>query len=252
MRILITGAAGRLGTVLRRELARAGHQLRLVDIKPIENAEGESLLLDITDGKAVLHAMEGVDAVAHLAFGAIVRQRPLENARNSFDVNVKSTYLLLWAAHRRSVQRFLYTSTLSVFGSNLELGRGIAKGRLTEESMPCPSDVYGLTKYLGEAACRFFAERRGMSVVCLRLCNLASEEDWRHYSTEEPKTENHKYWRAMATRLEDVARAIHLALTKPDIRYETIHIAADNPGRVTEIQRAKDVLGFTAEYRLRS
>src|SRR5688572_2389401 len=98
MRILITGAAGNVGTALRKELAGAGHELRLIDIRPIEKPEGDSRVLDIADGKAVLEAMEGVDAVAHLAFGFDPDKGGVSHINRNFDVNAKGTFFLLWAA----------------------------------------------------------------------------------------------------------------------------------------------------------
>ena len=122
MRILITGAAGNLGKALRKELSAAGHQLRLADVKAIKDPEGESLVLNVADGRAVRRAMKDVDAVAHLAYGKLDSDRQVRIG-TSFDVNAKGTYYLLDAARKFKVKRFVYTSTLSVFGSSAELGK---------------------------------------------------------------------------------------------------------------------------------
>src|ERR1041384_926836 len=96
MRVLITGAAGNVGTALRKELSAAGHELRLIDIRPIENPEGESLVMDIADGRAVVKAMEGIEAVAHLAFGFDPEEGAFNHINRNFDVNAKGTFFLLW------------------------------------------------------------------------------------------------------------------------------------------------------------
>jgi uronate dehydrogenase len=246
MKILITGAAGKLGKALRHDLAAAGHQLRLGDVAPIENPEGEPIHLDIADGEAVLRAMEGIEAVAHLAWGRTSSERQLNWIRGNFDVNAKGTYHLLWAAQKCGVSRFVYTSTLSVFGHVANFG----SRTFDETTPPKPEDAYGLTKYFGEEACRMFSQHCAMSVIVLRLCNLADDELWQEAQACSLSDVHGATWRAMTTHVSDVARAIHLALTVPNARFEIIHIAADNRGRMTEIQKAKDFLGFWPKRRL--
>jgi nucleoside-diphosphate-sugar epimerase len=246
MRILVTGAAGKLGKAVRAELASAGHSLRLTDVIPIEHAEGEALRLDISDGVAVWRAMEGIEAVAHLAWGGKEPRDEIRRIASNHDVNAKGTFNLLWAAARQGVKRFVYTSTLSVFGTTREFGTS----HFSEASEPHPAEVYGLTKLYGEQACRMIAERHRLSVVVLRLCNLADDAEWEEARVFVPDNRTGVNWRAMATHVADVARAIHLTLTVPDLRFEIIHVAADNRGRLTDIQKAKELLGFWPKRRL--
>lgn len=248
MRILVTGAAGKTGTAVRKELAAAGHSLRLVDVRPIAKPEGEAVVLDIGDIAAVRRAMEGIEGVAHIAFGQLHWSHPDKHIGESFDVNAKGTFVLLQAALDAGVKRFVYTSTLSVFGSTMHIGR---TKNLTEQSVPRPGEVYGLTKLFGEEACRLFAREHGLSTVILRLCNILNDEQWSRAETSQPGTEHAEYWRGMATHVEDIARAIHLSLTVPGLSFEILHIASDNPGRVTSIQKAKDLLGFWPRYQLK-
>ncbi len=249
MRILITGAAGKVGRALRKELAQTGHSLRLADIRPIEKPEGESLRLDITDGAAVLRAAQGMDAIAHLAYGADLNDNSEKDIRLNYDVNAKGTHFLLWAGEQVGIKRFVYTSTLSVFGAS----EAFARGNLHEESPPQPVNPYGLTKYFGEEVCRYYAETRGLSVVCLRLCCVTVEDEWPKclsWKLKPDTTACARAHRGMATHVNDVAHAVHLALTVPNLRYEVLHIAADNVGRVTSIDRAREVLGFWPRYSL--
>ena len=96
MRILITGAAGGVGTLLRPRLARQGRVLRLLDIAPIEAGPGEeAVTADITDPKAMAEAMDGVDAVLHL--GGHSLERAWEDILH---VNIHGTYVVLEAARR--------------------------------------------------------------------------------------------------------------------------------------------------------
>jgi len=248
MRVLITGAAGRVGRALRKELATAGHELRLTDIKPIENPEGESFVLDVADWPAVQNASKGMDAVIHLAYGSARTDDNQTDIHLNYEVNAKGTHYLLLAAEQSGVKRFIYTSTLSIFG----LSRELAVGNLDENSPPNFMLPYGLTKWMGEEVCQMFAKRGKLSIVCLRLCGVTLPSEWEEYKRWEPTVADpvaHRS-RRMATHVEDVAHAIHLALTVPDIRYEVLHIASDNKGRVTSIDRAKKVLGFWPKYKL--
>ena len=246
MRILITGAAGKLGRALRKELSAAGHQLRLADVKAIDHPEGEGVVLDVSDGQAVKKAMKDMDAVAHLAYGKLHEDRCARVA-SSFDVNAKGTFYLLDAARKCKIKRFVYSSTLSVFGSSQRLGK-----KMWDEQCPVdPPEVYALTKYFGEEICRFFATHRELSVVCLRLCHLVNDGQWRFLNSFKPKKRVGMHWRSMTTHVSDAARAIHLALTVPKIRFEVIHVAADNEGRVTRIDKAEKILGFRPKRKLR-
>lgn len=248
MRILITGAAGKVGSAVRKELSAAGHDLRLTDIKPIENPEGESFVLDVADWPAVLNAAKGMDAVIHLAYGSVCVDDSAEDIRLNYDVNAKGTHYLLLAAEQSGVKRFIYTSTLSIFGTSKEL----VAGNFDENSPPNPNFPYGLTKWMGEEACQLFAKRGKLSIVCLRLCGVTLPKEWEEYRQWKPDS-NKPMDRAqygMATHVEDVAHAIHLALTVPNVRYEVLHVASDNQGSVTSIDRAKQVLGFWPKHRL--
>ena|ERR1051326_278986 len=248
MRILITGAAGQVGRAVRKELSAAGHLLRLADIKPIENPEGENLVLDVADWPAVRNATKDMDAVVHLAYGSARVDDSDVDIRLNYDVNAKGTHYLLLAAEQCGVKRFIYTSTLSIFGTSLEL----AAGNFDENSPPNPNFPYGLTKWMGEEACQLFAKRGKLSIVCLRLCGVTLPQEWEEYRQWKPDFTNprDRVQYGMATHVEDVARAIHLSLTAPNVRYEVIHIASDNKCRVTSIHRAKRMLGFWPKHRL--
>ncbi len=246
MKILVTGAAGRVGIALRKELAAAGHRLRLVDVRPIKAKKGESLVADITDPATVRKIMKGIDAVVHLAYGWLSKDEGMNIAR-SHDVNLKATHLLLWEAAEAKVKRFIFTSSLSVFGRTDHLVR---RKFWNERSIPHPCEHYGFTKLLGEEACRYAARVHDLSVIVLRLCYVRNPEEWEEIRRYHPKTPFQKRGRAMATHVDDVARSIHRALRIHHRGFELIHVAADSPGRVTSIRRARKILGFQPKHRI--
>jgi nucleoside-diphosphate-sugar epimerase len=254
MRILVTGAAGRIGRAASRELAAAGHTVRATDIKPLPDEEESSSLLDVTDGDAVLRAVEGMDAIVHLAYGADRQDKTAADIHPHFDVNAKGTYFLLWAAARHKLKRFVYTSTFSVFGTIPE----IARGGFDENSPPMLRSLYGLTKRFGEEICEFFARNRGLSVVCLRLGGVADPEEWewwKRYDLAQHRQlgrapELYPFFRELRTHVDDVAQAIRLAVEADLSGYELFHIAAEHRDTVSSIDRARRVLGFRPQHRI--
>ncbi|MCC6446711.1 MAG: NAD(P)-dependent oxidoreductase [Armatimonadetes bacterium] len=246
MKILVTGAAGRVGTAVRRELA-GKYDLRLLDKAPIEEPGAECVVGDMADWHAVRQAVEGVDGIIHLAFGQIPWDwnQPLDPAREweldevSYDVNVKGTFWLLKAAVQAGVKRAVYASTLSVYDGNWP-----EEGEVFDESVqPMPAGTYAVTKYMGEDLFRVFARHHNLPSVCLRLTGVMSQEE-----VDRAKVKRHQGWHRGATHVKDVARAFRLALERDNTGCDVIIICGDNPERQWNISKSRDVLGFWPEF----
>src|SRR6516165_6075353 len=96
--ILVTGAAGRIGTMLRSRLARPDRTLRLLDVVPVDPMPGraeEAVTASVTDMAAMTDACQGADAVIHL--GGIPGEAPWDRI---LDVNINGTYVVFEAARR--------------------------------------------------------------------------------------------------------------------------------------------------------
>lgn len=114
MRFLITGGAGFLGINLCRHLLAGGHRLRSMDIAEFsypERSAVEVMQADIRDAVAVEQAMAQIDVVVHAAAAL-----PLSSREEIFSTEIDGTRLLLEAASRHSVQRFIYISSTAVYG----------------------------------------------------------------------------------------------------------------------------------------
>jgi UDP-glucose 4-epimerase len=159
MKILVTGATGKVGSRLTRRLAQRGDQVRALVRDPgraacpredrIELAEG-----DLLDEGSLAVAVRGVDAVVHCA--AFFRGATPEQAHA---VNDRGTRHLASAARAASVERFIFTSTGLVYGPN--------GGRPAREDDPCaPMDGYPESKHAAE---RFLLAMEGLDVRVLRL-----------------------------------------------------------------------------------
>jgi uronate dehydrogenase len=159
VRVLITGAAGGVGTLLRPRLAREGRLLRLIDVISIEPGHGEeAITADVTDEDAMAGAMDGVDAVVHL--GGHSLERPWAEI---LEININGTYVVLEAARRAGVRHIVLAS------SNHAVGYHPRSGEAADYLFPRPDTFYGVSKVTKEALGSLYHDRYGMAVTCLRI-----------------------------------------------------------------------------------
>jgi len=244
MKVLITGAAGKVGRAVCRELAGV-HELRLFDLMPVKEPEGEMILGSVTDGAALWRATVGVDAVIHLAFGRPGAPLPGDPDELSYDVNVKGTHNVFRAAHAAEVKRVVYASSLSVYDGLWVEWREMPPDVPTPLAEDYPVNfrtVYGLTKYLGEEIGRYFARQHGLSVIILRLSGVTTPEDW-----ERARQRGWRRWTEGRTSTADVGRAFRLALEAEGIDYDLFHIASSHPQCPWDISHARKVLGYNPQ-----
>ncbi len=158
--VLITGALGELGTILIRALTdHPRYQLILTDRRtPVGLLPQPFVRAEITDLAAIRPLFAGVDTVVHLA--AEMGDVPWEALCAS---NITGTYNVLLAASEAGCRRVVFASS-----SHVILG-GWAGAPLDSHAPVCPSTLYGASKAGGEALAGYFAQRRGLSVICLRL-----------------------------------------------------------------------------------
>jgi uronate dehydrogenase len=167
--VLITGASGNIGRLMRPRLARPDRVLRLLDIvKPAAAAEGERVELiraSVTDLAAMEDACSGADALIHL--GGHSRERPWPEI---LEANINGTYTVLEAARRQGVKRIVFASSNHAVGFHPR-SAGVAGDYL----LPRPDTYYGVSKAAGEALCSMYADRYGMDIICVRIGYLAEK-----------------------------------------------------------------------------
>lgn len=130
--------------------------------------------------------------------------------------------------------RTVFASSLSVFG--LET----SPETITEQKLPDPTAVYGLTNQLGEETCRYFASRYAMTVVVLRLGFVCDPDRWAVGGPPRPFPRTH---------VEDVAEAIRLGLTRPLNGFQLVHIFGERSQFGWSDRHADEVLGFRVHHR---
>jgi uronate dehydrogenase len=235
MRVLITGAAGYVGRRLSRGL-ETEHDLRLGDLN-VPDADPRRVRLDVTRFEEVAAAMQGVEAVIHLAVASGHEGDYEDDAFNQlrFDVNVKGTWNVLEAARRAAVRRFVFTSSLmAVWGY-------AAPQWVPGDAPPRPVGTYALTKQIGESMCEYQARSHGLSVVCLRIPKPIDPADpaWRGGRVR-------PQWLAFP----DLIQAYRLALRAPDIGFEIVTVVGESSRRRWDLSRAETVLGYRPTIRL--
>jgi UDP-glucose 4-epimerase len=164
-KVLVTGAAGFLGTSLVEKLCRSGHHVRVVlhdsphPISQLENVE--TVVADIRDAKHVQDIADGCGAIVHLA----AKVHALDDSGEEQDyeaVNVDGTKHILDAAVRARVNRILFASSVKVFGEE-------TRECVDETRAPNPKTAYGRSKWLGEQLVSEYAVRHGLTAISLRL-----------------------------------------------------------------------------------
>ena len=161
-RLLLTGAAGEIGRVLRPALRGAAEALRWHDLRRIgDAAPGEEVMTgDLTVPGAAEQATEGVDCVIHLA--GIPRETG-GTPEEILAANVIGTHRMFEAARQAGVRRFIFAS------SNHVIGFYRAPRPVGTAEPPRPDGHYGVSKVFGEAMGRLYADKHGMEVAALRI-----------------------------------------------------------------------------------
>jgi uronate dehydrogenase len=203
--LLVTGAAGRIGTFLRTELA-GKYRLRLSDIVPVRDLRpGETFVkADLGKMSDMLRATKGVDAVVHL--GGQSGEATWEAIRAA---NIDGFYHTLEAARRNGVRRFLVAT------SNHAVGFHRCTEKIDHRVYPKPDSRYGVSKVFNEALASLYADKYGMQMFCMRIGNVNHAPiDRRRLSI----------WISG----RDMAQLVTIGVEHPDIRFEVVYGISDN------------------------
>ncbi|MFL1379086.1 MULTISPECIES: NAD-dependent epimerase/dehydratase family protein [unclassified Nocardiopsis] len=222
--IVVTGAAGGVGTLLRPRLARPGRVLRLVDVAPQEPAApGEAVEVltgDVTDLAAMEAAFAGADAVIHLGGFSLE-----ERWEDILQVNIHGTRQVFEAARRAGVGRVVFASSNHAVGFHPR-----SAGDPGDYLFPRPDTHYGVGKAAGEALGALYHDRYGLDVLCVRIGSCFAE----------PRDS-----RMLASWLspDDCARLVEALLAVPSPGFRVLWGVSDNTRRWWSLAEAR-ALGF--------
>lgn len=238
MRILVTGSAGHLGEALMLTLQRSDHEAIGLDIKssPVTHQVGS-----ITERDFVRRCMQGVDAVLHTA--TLHKPHIVTHSRQAFvDTNISGTLNLLEGAVAAGVKSFIYTSTTSTFGRALIPPEGAPTAWITEDVVPVPKNIYGVTKLAAENLCELLHRTAGLPCIILRTSRFFPEQDDDAGVRETFEDANLKANELLYRRadVEDIVSAHRLAMEQaPAIGFGRYIISATTPFTPADLQQLR-------------
>jgi uronate dehydrogenase len=207
-RILITGAAGRLGSVLRKEIAHLAAALRLSDVEDLGRAapNEEIVRCDLADREAVMALCKDVDAVIHM--GAIASEASFAKI---LEPNIKGFYYVYEGCLAHGVRRVVWGS------SNHAVGFHPRTDIIDAKCMPRPDGNYGIAKVFGEATAQYFWDKCGIETVSMRIGSCFPEPTDR---------------RMLMTWLSyrDMVHLVERSLIAPMVGHTIVYGASDNEG----------------------
>ncbi len=238
--VMITGAAGLLGTLLSRELS---DRYAVSGIDRTRRSRNDVRRMNMAKPRSLDSVFRGMDAVIDLA-GLPDAETPW---RDVWKNNVPATMNALEAARRAGVRRFVFASSNHVTGmyeqdppySAIVAGEygdldPRATPLITPSSPVRPDGPYALGKALGEAAARYYSDAFGLSVICLRIGTVNAENrplEPRHFAT-------------LLTH-DDLRRLVDAALkASDDLGFGVYYGVSRNRWRFWDIARAGEEIGY--------
>jgi NAD+ dependent glucose-6-phosphate dehydrogenase len=248
MKVVLTGAAGVIGTAVREHL---GNRYDFVSItrKP---ADFSNVIADISDFDAIRPAFEGADAVVHLAASISV-----DSAWDSvLQDNLIGTYNVYEAARQAGLQAIVFASSNHTIGGYELDGApriyALDDPRTYDHNAEIrPDSLYGVSKVYGEALGRYYHETYGMRVYNLRIGSVRGDDNPVAESVKDSSfwldlTGEQKFERLRSTWLSqrDCAELIGCCLEATTVPWATVYGISDNPRQFWDLEHARRVLGF--------
>jgi len=229
-KVLLTGAAGRIGSFLTQHLAEH-YEFVLTDVRaPTEPHSFAFVEADIADLEAMRTLCRGADTVVHLAA----------------DPSIHATWDSLLPCNIIGVQNIFQAAQEAgcgrvVFASSINAVSGYPDDVQVHTSMPVrPPNLYGATKVWGEAVACYYADQRGISAICLRFGWVVS----RH--SEQLKQRTNLLDRVLT--YEDLARLVRASIDAPDdLRFGIFHGVSNNRWKRLDISDTREQLGYAPE-----
>ncbi|MGW2824887.1 NAD-dependent epimerase/dehydratase family protein [Streptomyces sp. NPDC001443] len=220
--VLLTGAAGGLGTLMRELLPAHGYTLRLFDLLPVEG-EPDAITADLADREALREAVQGVDAIVHLA--GISLEAPFEKILRA---NIEGTYNLYEAAREEGVGRVVLASSNHAVGFT-PAPRG-DDPLIPVDTPRRPDTFYGLSKSFGEDLAQLYWDKHGLESVSVRIGSCFPEPT---------SVRMLSVWMSPA----DGARLFHAALTAEHVGHTVVYGSSANTRLWWDLSSAR-ALGY--------
>ena len=224
-KILITGAGGRVGSIICPELSEL-YDLRFFDTKKLKSTKNEEIFIgNILDIKSLQSAMEDIDVVIHLA--AISDEDDFVN--KILPINIQGTYNVLESAKNSKVKKVILASTMQTIWN-------YPNNKVITTNMPSrPFNIYACSKLFGENLGRYYSEKFGISVICLRIgYMLPYGHEWLEDS------EKKKSWISP----KDLIQIINKCIDNENLKYEIFFAISENENAYLDISNLKDKINY--------
>lgn len=205
-RILLTGAAGRLGTQLRAGLAPLAKTIRLAGRKPFADlaANEEEAIFDLADMEATIAAIKGCDAIVH--YGGAALESPWQTI---LDSNIRGSYHIYEGARKHGTRRVVYASSVHAIGYHE------VDAHISVDAPVRPDSLYGVSKNFVESLSRLYWDKFGIESVCLRI-----------FSSFPEPTDRRMLWSYLS--FADCVRLTEASLTAPRVGHTISFGLSDN------------------------
>ena len=222
MKILVTGAAGQVGSTVARGL-RKHHQVRGHDRVPMPELD-DTIVSDLNDFDAVLEATRGMDGVAHI--GGLPGDDEWEPIHQS---NIVGTYNVFEACRRNGVKRVAFASRVGV------LSRYPRGATLTVDIVPTPVGFYTISKVFGESIAYSYAREHDIGCVCVRIGSF-------NLSRDQPEHPLHLSY-------GDCLRVFEQALVHPNVTFAVVFGVSDSNWPLYDLEHGRQAIGYCPQDR---
>ncbi|MGZ3509290.1 MAG: NAD-dependent epimerase/dehydratase family protein [Vulcanimicrobiaceae bacterium] len=246
-KVAVTGSNGTIGSQLCADLAR-DHEIVRIDVN---NADVNA---DVRSPDAMIEALRGCETVIHLA-GVVAVDASWEDV---YATNIGGTYNVYEAARRNGLKRIIFASSNHCVGMNeVENAPAIYEpgfGRVIGVTDPYrPDGLYGVWKAFGETLGRYYSDKFGMQVACVRIGSITAQDDPRDESVRNSSgwlglRDDEKFKRYAATWMSqrDFARLVRAILAR-DVPFAIVYGVGDNATRFWDLEPGRAIYGFWPE-----
>ncbi len=271
MKVVVTGANGKIGTRVMEILAKTGYNVMGIDREVFNLKNYEHRIVDLLHEGQVYQTLSDSDAVIHLA--SFPRPNIVPDTI-TFQNNVNSIHNILNSCFNLNIHKVIIASSMASYGFRYSNGRIIPKYFPVDEEHPCdPVDSYGLSKLVGEKIADSFAHRSNMSIISLRIPQVIVDYGDFEHRSKNPSSGKDRIW--LYIDIRDVAKAFLNALESAVLGHEIMNISAADSDQLKpsaelikeyfpnsemhkemltgnesllNIQKARNLIGFVPEF----
>jgi len=238
--ILMTGARGSIGSILRKALMDT-YTIRAMSRHPIPGVD--SITADLSDMPALRAACRGVDSVIHLAANGS-QWAPWDDVLHS---NIIGTYNIFEAASQAGAKQVIYASSNHALGTyDLEAAPEIYRSGmpLLDHLVPVrPDSYYGVSKCFAEALGRYYADQRGLHVLSLRIGYVSDDDKPFPWRSPESLERLAAIWLSH----RDLVQLVEKSLEAEHVPFDIFYGISDNQPHFYDLTHAREIIGYVPQ-----